>query len=988
MKIKMPLLLITSVFLCATSCAVDNNMALNSDKSLLVKNQNLVKVSLDISSLDYFKDKNFSVKTVKLNNKFIRKLRFYAKTPAGFEATKESLYNPTSGYLIDLTGGNISETTISLTLPEADNVYFRLSGLDEAGREIVYLEETSTIKKQYPSQVQFNIDFNPFTTFCTRVFNALTVTVPYVDLQNYIKRISGFPENTSVRQLIFNKINPLYIDFDALVSKINTAGAIPSDTNGFTVETKGSVNVTVKDNLGNTISDNVTVLINSQISDEPVLSNGNFLVNNVNTGKWTVWATHDTSGAGKAEVTITTGALNTSIVITLSESSFKLPAPSPTPSGNFPYMTNTVVKTIQGNSKLKTMTDGSKPYAALGSIRGIIQNADGSYYFSTNSSLRKIMPDGFVTTLVGNPLSSGGIIDGNQSQAMFASAGTLIKDNLGSIWVADRSAIRKVAPDFSVSTFVGSNSSGYADGIGAIGKFYRIDDMVKDSNGNFFLVDNGCMIRKVTPLREVTTFAGANTSFAAVLDGKGTAARFNNINSIGIDSNDNLYVLELSLGIIRKVDPQGNVTTIFNKETLFGSASSKFNFLRVDKDNNLIISAEGKFHKFIIAENKMITIAGAGYTYFGSNVSVDDVGSNALMMTNKFILDSDGNILFADDYYGGGALRKVEFLPSGETPVMPNPLPDIAFDNMYNMPYAGTSSGTPVDGDLKTAKFYPMTALRFSPKGNLFVTQARAIRKISTTGVVTTLAGDISTNYSGGISVDGNSATASFSDIRSLAVDSNENLYVVDSNLIRKVTADGTVTTLFSQNINNHAITSNRTKICVDENDNLYVIYSGYTASNQVLAVDKVTPAGTVSKYFEKISPSGGMDVFDDPVTLKADSSGNLYTAGTDTIYKIDTNGNLSLIAGKRFSNSRVAVDGVNGLDARFVGIYDLTLDNLGNIYINDRGLIRKMTSNSFVEVIGVCEISSAIDVAPLNVNEVFFTSSFSNTSIRKIFQK
>jgi hypothetical protein len=107
---------------------------------------------------------------------------------------------------------------------------------------------------------------------------------------------------------------------------------------------------------------------------------------------------------------------------------------------------------------------------------------------------------------------------------------------------------------------VGVNKS--VDGVGAAARFVAPSGMVADSHGNLFIVDQSdSVIRKVTPAGEVSTFAGRSREGWRA-DGTGAEARFARPQAIAIDAADNLYVTEAGSGFIRKITPAGVVTTL------------------------------------------------------------------------------------------------------------------------------------------------------------------------------------------------------------------------------------------------------------------------------------------------------------------------------------------------------------------------------------------------------------------------------------------
>ena len=112
-----------------------------------------------------------------------------------------------------------------------------------------------------------------------------------------------------------------------------------------------------------------------------------------------------------------------------------------------------------------------------------------------------------------------------------------------------------------VSTLAGSGTEGRANGSGTGASFGLMTGVAVDSSGNVYVVDtSNFLIRKITPAGFVTTFAGTGSAGSA--NGTGTAASFNGPMGIAVDSSGNLYVTEMIKGLIRKITPAGVVTTL------------------------------------------------------------------------------------------------------------------------------------------------------------------------------------------------------------------------------------------------------------------------------------------------------------------------------------------------------------------------------------------------------------------------------------------
>lgn len=191
---------------------------------------------------------------------------------------------------------------------------------------------------------------------------------------------------------------------------------------------------------------------------------------------------------------------------------------------------------------------------------GITAIGDTFYVVDTgNDCIRKITPDGAVTTFAGSPKRIGNK-DGPGNEASFEHPEGIVavRDVL---YVADRlnRRIRKITPDGVVTAFVGFEW-GYDDGVGIAAKFTLPTGIT--AIGNTLYVTDGHRIRKITPGGVVTTLAGSEQGNQ---DGFGAEARFNypyGITAIG----DNLYVSDTDNNRICKITPDGNVTTIAGSE--------------------------------------------------------------------------------------------------------------------------------------------------------------------------------------------------------------------------------------------------------------------------------------------------------------------------------------------------------------------------------------------------------------------------------------
>jgi hypothetical protein len=296
--------------------------------------------------------------------------------------------------------------------------------------------------------------------------------------------------------------------------------------------------------------------------------------------------------------------------------------------------------------------------------------------------------------------------------------------------------------------------------------------------------------------------------------------------------------------------------------------------------------------------------------------------------------------------------------------------------------FAGTGEQGYVDGLGARAQFNSPYGIAVDMAGNVYVGDDSRIRKITPSGIVSTFAGSEERGYADGIG-----AMARFQGVYALAVDRAGNIYVADVCRIRKITSSGAVTTLagnskygYVDDLGDKAQFADIFGIALDEAGNVYVA-DGYN-----YCIRKVTPSGIVSTQAGngRFGDDKGAAQLNVPRGVAVTDEGNLYVADDgNRIRKITPTGAVSTLVG---GSARGYADGI-GAASLLDFPMDIAVDKAGNLYVVDNGnnRIRKITpatpvSVKFTSINIVPMLSIAIAPHPVQ-NEANLTFTLSATA-------
>lgn len=278
------------------------------------------------------------------------------------------------------------------------------------------------------------------------------------------------------------------------------------------------------------------------------------------------------------------------------------------------------------------------------------------------------------------------------------------------------------------------------------------------------------------PSYTVSTLAGNGTKGLA--DGAADKAEFDmELGDITIDGQGNLLLADMNNNAIRKITSGLSpiVSTFYSEK-----AGSKTPFcnpqaLVFDKQGNLLVGESCYSSIASISTSSILTVLSNNGEGFADGV----LGNAMFFHPTGFAVDANGSIYVADA--DNNCIRKIT---SGTVST-----------------FAGNPSKAGfADGTGSSALFSTPFDLAFDSKGNLFVTDANnaAIRKITAAGVVSTYCGKPGTGIT-----DGDLSSAHFSAPRGIAIDANDNIFIVDDgglyyqpSRIRRITSNGAVTTI------------------------------------------------------------------------------------------------------------------------------------------------------------------------------------------------
>ncbi len=621
-----------------------------------------------------------------------------------------------------------------------------------------------------------------------------------------------------------------------------------------------------------------------------------------------------------------------------------------------------IVSTFAGSGS-SSFKDGQGTSARFNSPRGIASTGDGVVYVADygNHRIRRIRPDRTVTTLAGSGTAQA--LDGIGAKARFQYPWGLDIDSDGNLYVCSQHSrkIRRVTPEGQVTTIAGSGSSGYLDGPALKARFTSPLDVEVDAQGNVYISDQGNRrIRRLSTNGVVTTFAGSNNS--GYLDGPASLARFSSIAGLAIDHFGRVLVSDQSTQRIRRVHDTSNNCEIGGLCYTAGHANPQNPCQQCDAAKNKT-SWSARGDGVGCDDNTLCTVketcksgkcgATSKTCNDGDKCTKDscDKASGACVFAPIVGCDGncnsakdcdDSNICTDDQCLKGKCVQSFNSKPcdsgkvcsAGDSCALGKCVPGV---QVLVSTVAGTSQQGFTDGKGTIAKLRDPWGVDADSAGNLYIADRgnHRIRRLDTKGILSTVAGSGSSTYKDGIG-----QGASFSNPSDISVDAGGNLFIADTSnhRIRKMNPKGVVSTVtnggggFKDGPAGQAKFSSPGSLVWSPGN---VIFVSDTNNHRVRRIDK---DGTVSTL------AGGSNGYKDgkgaaarlyyPWGIDIGPLGNLYVADSynHRIRRITPDGTVTTLAGSGSSSFQ------NGayLSARFNYPRGIAVDSAGRIFVGD----------------------------------------------------
>jgi hypothetical protein len=657
---------------------------------------------------------------------------------------------------------------------------------------------------------------------------------------------------------------------------------------------------------------------------------------------------------------------------------------------------------------------------------GVAVDTSGNYYIAAYNQNRvfKVNASGTITVVAGSGsqgYAGDGVVGGAANASLYHPYAIAV-DSTGIVYIADQSncVVRKVDTAKTITTVAGiAASCGYSGdgGKGTAAQLYYPQGVALDSLGNLFIGDAiNCTVRKVVlATNTISTYAGNHTCGYSGDGGPAVNSELYTPSGLALDTSNNLFIADATNCVIREVTKSsgkistvaGNHTCSFSGDGALATTASMNQVFSVTVSGTKVTFADyynQRVRQFTVAGN-MATVAGTGTAcagacgeggaatsaqlYYPVGVATTSSGTIYIANNDNYVIDSftvGGNLQLV----AGNHSYNLETLVNGApaTGVQLNYPYGIADDSAGNV-YISDSHNFMVREDVKSSglvNFFAgngtygysgdggsATAAELTYNygvakdgaGNVYIADTNncLVRKVSTSGTITTFAGLVITSPRCGYNGDGGSATsAELYNPYGVATDKNNNVYITDyaEHVVRKVSG-GIITTIagigglagYSGDGGpaTSALLYGPTAVAVDPTGNVFIADTNNCRVREINVatgtINTVAGTGNCSFTGDGLAIANGIGY---PQGLAVDANDNLFVGDyNNRVRWVSPNGIMTTIAG----TGAAGYSGDGGLATSAV-MYEPTgiaLDPSGNVLVSDYNNFRVRSISAFPAV-------------------------------------
>ncbi|MGD0297968.1 MAG: hypothetical protein ABSE86_12695, partial [Bryobacteraceae bacterium] len=564
-----------------------------------------------------------------------------------------------------------------------------------------------------------------------------------------------------------------------------------------------------------------------------------------------------------------------------------------------------VITTFAGTDAVFTGDGQTALNVGLGLITGVAVDASGNVYFNDpdNHMVFRVGTDGIIHIVAGNGIGGYSGDGGPATEASIGGDETnfdlqlsapilngIAVDASGNVFITSGNVVRRIDPNGIITTYAGGGTGQPSNGGQAVNvALGNLLGITVDSSGNVYFVDRThAVIRKVTPDGIISTIAGTGSNGFAGDGGSAAAAELNNPIAITCDTSGNLYIAEQGPpGRIRKITvANGIINTVVGGGTLAPGTGVPPQQVDINVVRAVAVTPAGDIYTFAPFNGILIKFAANGDSSYVS----------ATVRNNIFL---DNNVPATQIFINGTAFSD--------------------------------------------------SSLAVDAAGNVYTSQdiRGLVRKIDTNGILTTVAGNDEYRYT----PDGNPAVSAQvrSPVYITVGPDGQTVYFLSTNGLRKIGSDGILNTATTQS---PFMAPFLIGLTADAAGNFYTL-----SFNTVV---RLSASGTVQTIVNQTGgPGSGGDQgpataaqLNQPQGVAVDKAGNLFIADTGNfrIRMLNTSGVINTIAGTgQMGNSG---DGGPALSATFKALGGMLADNQGGVYVIDGAYIRHVLANGTVQAV------------------------------------